>query len=156
VELCGTWRPMHHMCYPVRAASRTASGQSRATVRLTTSPSRVFAGLQCDRETPIRPFLESQGLAGSLDFIDRGECPQRIEGDLSITVGFCWFHARPWRKRKSPAVQPKTVPYRMERYPASVGSGIFRCRPGCRPGGRGWLVPQWVPIARRSGRNPNS
>ena len=35
-----------------------------------------------------------------------------VEGCLSITVGFCWFHARPWRRRKSPSVQPKTVPYK--------------------------------------------
>ena len=34
----------------------------------------------------------------------------------------------------------------MERSSASVGSGIFRCRSGCRPGGRGWLNPKWVPI----------
>jgi hypothetical protein len=28
----------------------------------------------------------------------------------------------------------------MERSTASVGSGIFRCRSGCRPGGRGALI----------------
>ena len=28
----------------------------------------------------------------------------------------------------------------MERYPASVGSGIFWCRSGCRPGGRGGSI----------------
>ena len=34
----------------------------------------------------------------------------------------------------------------MERYPASLGSGIFRCRSGCRPGSRGGPIRKWVPI----------
>jgi hypothetical protein len=34
----------------------------------------------------------------------------------------------------------------MERSSASVGSGIFRCRSGCRASGRRWLNSGWVPI----------
>jgi hypothetical protein len=33
----------------------------------------------------------------------------------------------------------------MERYPASVGSGIFRCRSGCHPGGRGGSILNGFP-----------
>jgi hypothetical protein len=44
----------------------------------------------------------------------------------------------------------------MERSSASVGSGIFRCRSGCRPGGRGWLNPKWVPIRQAVATKPTS
>jgi len=39
----------------------------------------------------------------------------------------------------------------MER--SSVDSGIFWCRSGCPPGGRGGPILRWVPIARWSRRN---
>jgi hypothetical protein len=44
----------------------------------------------------------------------------------------------------------------MERSSAPVGSGIFRCRSGCRPGGRGWLNPQRVPICQSVAMKPTS
>jgi hypothetical protein len=59
------------------------------------------------------------------------------------------------RPRRFPCAQararPRLMPLRTERSSASVGSGIFRCRSGCRPGGV--AHSRWVPIQGRLRRS---
>jgi hypothetical protein len=44
----------------------------------------------------------------------------------------------------------------MERSSASAGSGLFRCRSGCRPDGRGASLLKWVPIPTAVATKPES
>ena len=71
----------------------------------------------------------------------------------TIAIGFCWFHARRWRKAqvqkprrptKNGSIQDGTIPGIRRR-------GIFWCGSGCDPGGGGWLNPGCCDEARIAG-----